>query len=281
MKKVLLFLAFTLFCLAWETKAQTQAQATLTVYDGGVETSNGIPMYGFYFDNYTKSECIIPATELSAMQWGSITSITFYVKEIVTTNNAWTNTHQKVFVKEVNSTTLGGSYSGMDGATVVFEGVLTMPTTSPDGYTITFSQPYPYSGGNLLIGVYNDEIGSKNSVTWYGTTGLTSGVSAYGFNGTSLANVGHNAHTFLPKTTFSYIPGEAPTCFKPQNLQATLTPDNGTVATLTWERNTYGTENAWVLEYGTESDFSNAISVTVTGGTSSKNYLLLHPHQRP
>ena len=147
----------------------------ITVYANGTnsETSTVIPMSGKFFDYYTKSECIIPASELGAMQWGQITSITFYAKTVDTHSSTWANTNQKVFVKEVNSTTLGGSYSGMDGATIVFDGLLPMPTTSTDGYTITFSQPYTYSGGNLLIGVYNDDDGSFNSVTWYGKTLLS------------------------------------------------------------------------------------------------------------
>ncbi|MBR5725169.1 MAG: hypothetical protein IKX56_00375, partial [Muribaculaceae bacterium] len=38
----------------------------LTVYDG-TATNQYIPMYGYYFDDYTKSECIIPASQLTAM----------------------------------------------------------------------------------------------------------------------------------------------------------------------------------------------------------------------
>ena len=58
------------------------------------------------------------------------------------------------------------------------------------------------------------------------------------------------------------------TCFRPQNLEASLTPGNGSIATLTWERHVQGTENAWVLEYGTASDFTGATSVPVSGTPS-------------
>ena len=220
---------------------------SITVYANGTdsETSYGIPMYGNYFDDYTKSECIIPATELSTIQWGQITSITFYAKTVGTSNTTWANTNQKVFVKEVNSTTLGGSYSGMDGATIVFDGLLPMPTTSTDGYTITFSQPYTYSGGNLLIGVYNVVDGKYNNVTWYGKTDLTSGVSAYGSNDNSLASVGYNAQTFLPKTTFNYIPGSAPSCLPPTGLAAT--EDQPNQSELSWTAN--NGETSWNIYY--------------------------------
>lgn len=231
---------------------------TITVYDEE-GTNNYIPMYGNYFDDYTKSECIIPATELETMQWGQITSITFYAKTVGTSNTTWANTNQKIFVKEVNSTTLGGSYSGMDDATIVFDGLLPMPTTSTEGYTITFSQPYTYSGGNLLIGVYNDDDGSYNNVTWYGKTGLTSGVSAYGNNGSSLASVGYNAQTFLPKTTFNYTPGVPPSCLPPANL----TVDNITTGEgeISWED--HG-ESEWIVYYkkSTENDYTELEGVT-------------------
>ncbi|MBR5984288.1 MAG: InlB B-repeat-containing protein, partial [Bacteroidales bacterium] len=172
----------------------------LTVYDG-TATSTTIPMYGLYFDDYAKSECIIPADQLTQMVGGTITSMTFYVSSAST--GAWDNTNQKVFLKEVGATTLGGSYSGIEGATIVFDGQLTLPTSTGE-YTIVFSQNYTYNGGNLLIGVYNDDDGTYHGISWYGVSGLSSGVSAYGYNSSSLSSATYNAQTFLPKTTFTY-----------------------------------------------------------------------------
>ncbi len=150
MKKIILSLLVALMATTG-----ANAQETLTVFDG-TATSQYIPMYGYYFDYYTKSECIIPASELTAMEGGTITAITFYAKTVDGTNSTFGTANQKVFLKEVSETTLS-SYSGMDDATVVFDGTLPMPTTG--GYTITFSQGYTYNGGNLLIGVYNDAKG--------------------------------------------------------------------------------------------------------------------------
>ena len=59
-----------------------------------------------------------------------------------------------------------------------------------------------------------------------------------------------------------------PSCVKPTGLAATLTPGNGTIATLNWTAG--GEETAWVLEYGTASDFTGATSVNVSG-TPTKN----------
>ena len=241
-KTNLLILLMAIF-MPW----QVRAQETLTVYNGEA-TSAYIPMYGNYFDDYTKSECIIPASELTDMEGGTITAITFYAETVGT--RTWDNTNQKVFLKEVPSTTLGGSFSGMTDATIVFDGLLTMPTTSTDGYTITFSEEYVYNGGNLLIGVYNDDDGSYNNVKWYGVNNLTSGVSAYGSNGSSLANVSYNAQGFLPKTTFIYAPAGGVGCAKPKNFNAVgITAHE---ATLTWTAG--DAESDWDVYVTTDSE---------------------------
>ena len=59
---------------------------------------------------------------------------------------------------------------------------------------------------------------------------------------------------------------EIPSCLKPTELMAALTVGDGTVATLNWAKG--GSESAWILEYGTASDFTGAISVNVSGATS-------------
>lgn len=153
-----LFLAMVMACAL---PLSLRGQQTLTVYDE-TATNQYIPMYGFYFDDFTKSECIIPASQLTAMNGGTITAITFYPSTVGTTNTTWGASSQTVFLKEVSSTTIS-SYSGMSGATTVKTGLLTMPTAG-QAYTITFSTPYTYNGGNLLIGIYNTTDGSYNKV---------------------------------------------------------------------------------------------------------------------
>ena len=243
-KTHLLILLLAIF-MPWQAKAQE----TLTVYDGTGDNQY-IPMYGYYFDAYTKSECVLPSSELTDMEGGTITGLTFYAKTVATTNPTWGSANQKVFIKEVTETTLGGSFSGMEGATIVFDGLLTMPTTSTDGYTITFTEGYVYNGGNLLIGIYNDVKGKYNKVEWYGVSGLTSGVSAYGNNGSSLSSCTYNAQSFLPKTTFTYEPTSTGGCAKPKNFNATgITAYE---ATLTW---TAGDEESnWDVFVTTDSE---------------------------
>ena len=70
--KILFVIVLTVVAVASGGKVWS---ASLTVYDG-TATNQYIPMYGFYFDDFTKSECIIPASQLSAMNGGIITAIT-------------------------------------------------------------------------------------------------------------------------------------------------------------------------------------------------------------
>ena len=68
---------------------------------------------------------------------------------------------------------------------------------------------------------------------------------------------------------------ELPSCFRPKSLAYSSVTAHE--ATLTWERHAMGTENAWVLEYSTASDFTGATSVNVTGGTPSRTLSGLAP----
>ena len=224
--------------------------ASLTVCDD-TEINSNIPMCGINFDEYTKSECIIPASELTDMTRGIITAITFYPSSVATSNPTWANTHQTVFLKEVSETTLDESYSGMSGATTVKQGSpLPMPVAEA-AYTITFDTPYIYHGGNLLIGVYNDTKGSYNNVIWRGTYS-SYGVSAYGTSSRSLEEVDYSEQSFLPKTTFTYIP--------PKPLR---TSDN---VFLTWEEfaasvtdgNTYENKTVYL-----ETDITTPVTAMV------------------
>ena len=235
----------------------------LTVYSG-TATNEYIPMYGFYFDDYTKSECIIPAAQLTDMVGGTISAITFYPSSVNTRN--WSNSEQTVFLKEVSGTTLGGSYSGTSGATIVKTGSpLTMPIAN-QAYTITFTTPYTYNGGNLLIGVYNDDGDNYNRVYWYGTSNLTSGVSAYGSNGSDLNSVGYSAQAFLPKTTFTYTLPVA-------NFPLKIVASNPASDEMTWAQFVDNINNGLTYE-GYTVKLMEDISVTTMVGayTDDNNY---------
>ena len=184
---------------SYKEKSAGGASGDLTVYDGG-DTNGYVPVYGFYADAYLKSEFVMPASDLTDMAGSDINSMKFYLS--TPASEAWTSTFQ-VFLKEVTETGIS-AYSGTADATVVYEGTLDGTGSEME---ITFTTPYHYNGGNLLVGVYNITTGNYKSAAFLGTT--VNGASVQGYSYSSLDAVSVNQRNFLPKTTFAYSGGGA------------------------------------------------------------------------
>ena len=174
------------------------AQQTLTVCDGTV-TDERIPITGFCTNQYGKQEFIFPASMLSSMTGKTIAAMKCYSN---TTSVSYGSATFQVFLKEVGFTTIT-DYQGTNGATIVYEGSLSVANGE---LNIQFTTPYTYQGGNLLIGVYNPVTGSSvPSTNFYGVT--ADGASIVGWDWFSLNDItASNSQfpNFLPKTTFSY-----------------------------------------------------------------------------
>ncbi|MBR5725288.1 MAG: hypothetical protein IKX56_00985, partial [Muribaculaceae bacterium] len=167
----------------------------LTVHDGSA-TNGYVPVYGYYADAYLKAEFVMPADELTAMSNGDITAMKFYASQ---SSVSWGSANFQVFMTEVGST----SISAFNGpGTVVYEGALSI---SGGEMNVTFTTPYHYNGGNLLIGFYNTVEGSYVTSTWYGES--VSGASVQGYSYSSLSAINPTQRNFLPKTTFTYSGG--------------------------------------------------------------------------
>ena len=171
----------------------------LTVCDG-TTTNSYVPVYGFYADAYLKSEMVYPASLLSDMANGTISSMKFYSS---TASAAWGAANFQVFMTEVADETIS-AFVGTAGATVVYEGALSI-----DGgeMLVEFDTPYTYNGGNLLVGVYNTATGTYVSSTWLGET--ATGASVQGYSYSDLASISPTQRNFLPKATFTYAAGGA------------------------------------------------------------------------
>ena len=169
----------------------------LTVHDG-TATNEFIPFWGYWLDDgSTKSEMIYPATELYSMTDSDIKSLTFY-KTSGATTSSWGNASFQVFLKEVDNTTMGSGYIGMENATIVYQGGVDA-SGGERTVTINFDEPYHYNGGNLLVGIYETRVGSFSRAYWYGEA--VTGGSAYSRSGSSYTKI-----DFIPKTTFTYEP---------------------------------------------------------------------------
>ena len=227
---------------------------TLTVYNG-TSNSNYLPVYGFGVDTQgTTSEFVIPRGQLGAMEDGTISALTFYLQTRAAA--AWDATIQ-VYLKEISATTLTG-ITGPSTSTVVYTGTLDARGTE---MTVTFSTPYTYNGGDLLIGTYVSEKSSHYDMTAFYGVSQSVNTACYkkGSTTTSLK--------FIPKTTFTYDPsGTVP---KPNNLAASnITYEK---ATITWSSN----QSAWDIAWSTDPDFDPAASVsTRANNVTEKTYTI-------
>ena len=255
MKKIYsLIVMLALLCMSWTAKAQE----TLTVYEG-TATSSYVPAYIAYFDDFSRSQFVIPADDLADMDGSTISSITFYTTSSYVPYT--TVSTVDVYLIEVPGTTIS-AFVPKQSADIVYQGTLDIVATDNGGLlTIEFTNPYVYNGGNLLIGIENTTDFGYKFIYFYGQN--VSGASLSGYNASSLANVTGTQQNFIPTTTFEYTPAGGITCAKPTALAATVTPGQGTMANLTWNEN--GTATNWVIEYSTAADFSNASTVTVSG----------------
>jgi len=223
------------------------AQETLTVYDGTV--SNGqIPAYLGYWDDFTRSQVVIPATDLTDMAGGTITSMTFYTTK---QNLPYTSVSTAdVYLMEVDYTAID-AFVPKASATMVYQGTASFvldETGEAGSWTIEFATPYIYGGGNLLIGIENTTDSGYKFIYFYGQT--VDGASVAGYNSNSLDAVTATQRNFIPKTTFTYTPSGGVVVTKPTNLQVSNIGPNS--ATLSWTAG--GEETAWDVEYKKAAD---------------------------
>ena len=189
--------------------------ATLSVVEN---LYNGVvPVYGYWADNYSRSQFIIAEANIEEMLYGTINGVTFTA---VQPEVSWGAAKFDVYVKEVEESTISAL---KDWSTLekVYSGSLSIVDNK---MTINFTTPYVYMGGNLLIGVNQTVSGSYVKCSWIGEN--VTGVSVGGY-GTSISQ-----QNFLPRTDFDYTPSENPPLIRPKNLAVSYT--SGTEATVTW-----------------------------------------------
>ena len=187
----------------------------LTVYPDASETNNTIPMYVYYFDDFTRAQHIIPASELTMMNGGQITAIKYYTNsDYIPYTSA---SEIDFYLKEVSSPTLT-SFVDKSTAQIVYHGTVQFVSTDEGGeVTIYFTTPFTYNGGNLLVGCDNTTNAGYKNIKFIGETGHTN-AALYGSSSIGLANVTVNPATFLPKTTFTYSPGSGGTVTQTTNF---------------------------------------------------------------
>ena len=216
---------------AWSNAVSFTPIDELTVHDG-TETSNRVPMYVFSMSNYTRSQYVIPAEELTAMTDNNISSVKFYLKPSISHNTLYTTPYTfDIYLKEVENAGIS-AFVDKGAATVVYSGTVDFPTDNV--VTINFTTPFEYNGGNLLIGCENAYKEGSEYQTYYYYGETVEGASVYGSNSTAENLTWASQANFIPKTTFCY---SKPTALVriPTNLVAThITPHSARVK---WKSN--------------------------------------------
>lgn len=247
----------------------------LTVYEyegDNKKASENVP-YIFYWDEYTISQYIIPADDLSDMKGGSISAITLYAfRDASETDFPYTmSSIADVYLMELDESTFpsGASFKPKSQENIVYQGQLSFEKNGNDGkVTIEFTKPFSYSGQNLLIGFENTTPGDFKKFFFYGQSAVYSSISGHK---ASKENIPATQRHFIPKTTFTYTTGSG--CSKPKlsvgsisHMGATLTVGGGS-----------GTYNVqYALESSDEwqdvAQNSNETTFNLTNLSSETNY---------
>ena len=264
-RKSLLFLLLLALGLPWAVNAQE------TVTIGNVEstsTSYHVPYNSLYV--YSFVEQLYSADEIAEAggMAGTISTIRFYHKPSSTPSAALTN-HIVVYMMNVDKTSFSATndYVQVSALDIVFDGDWTIPTTT--GWVdIVLDNPFEYDGtSDLMVAVHENSSGYSSR--YFQTTTTTSAVCTFyhdtynpdpynlgSYSGTKAVNA-NRANIQLDITPS----GSGPTCPKPTNLAVSnVTSSN---ASFSWTKG--GDETEWVLEYSTNADFTNAVSVPRSG----------------
>jgi len=231
----------------------TQIYTSIEVTDA---TSNGfVPVYGYYCNQLSRSQFIIPKGNIEDLYNSTINGMTFYAS--TTSAIRWGNAQFDVYLKEVDETTFADN-TLKDWTTLdkVYSGSLSVSDNGK--MEITFDTPYQYNGGNLLVGINQTVSGSYATCYWVGFD--VEGVSLSG-NEDNIAQ-----RNFLPYTTFDYTAEEQPEDIILSNASdnsEVLTTYNGKAVNVTLQDRYLYRDGAWntlCLPFNAEKtgDFTDA-----------------------
>ena len=256
--------AFTLLFVLLFNLTGARAIVTHTVYPNGTETSTIVPVQGSQVGSaLIRSQFIIPSTQLEIMAGGKITNMYFHAAQDVV--NWYREANFRVYVKEVSQEVFTPSnngrytYQNWNDLTEVYYGNLAI---NGNQLIVDFNSALPYSGGNLLIGIYQTSTNSNGASTFYGQT----------VTGASLGSTDDNRPSqqdFVPRTTFVYTPGFIPTNEVVTTSVAPVTTITGepdaVSATISWE----GDATSYEVRYRTKrplfaENFNSGIPSTWT-----------------
>ena len=194
------------------TSGRAASLESITVADG-TATNSYVPMCSQTMNANSsrplESQMIYPATTLGLAKGDKIKSISFYVgpSQNYTSSQNLNRLNQTapdvtISLGETTATTI----SNIDAVTAnkklttsVWSGTVQSSSTT---VTFTFTKPYTYNGGNLIVDVNrNSQTTNAQSVPWYGVS-ATQGSSYYYYRNANNSS----PQSFLPKMTVEFLP---------------------------------------------------------------------------
>ena len=228
-----------------------QNESNVLIVADGSSTNEYVPIYGLYMDEAQHNQIIYPESMLGDMVSGEISEMKFHLQ-----NNPYTTLSSTITVSLGTTTTETFTSGLLNDVTLtqVYTGAINI---SNQEFTITFSTPFTYNGGNLLFDL-SSVAGNYASTTFLG---VSSQGSSYCYN---------NLRNFIPKTTFTYTGGAL--CKTPYDVNSPIVTTN--TATISW----HGDENAssYNVQYmlSTETEWDDDDVTTTTDTTFTLSNLL-------
>ena len=191
----------------------TEALSGTGINDENVTVAEGtatgkLPVYLYYLDGTNHGQVIYTADMLGLSPGSKIKAITFYSNNDLNPSSSSGTEVNTITLKlgETNQTEYSSTTFLSDGLTVVATKTSTELLNGTTSSTFTFSTPYEYQGGNLVVdascsGTTNDGYFTTSGVQWLGqTTTNTPGLLYMYYSSTSSGNV-NSTQNFLPTMT--------------------------------------------------------------------------------
>ena len=182
--------------------------------------------------------------------------LTFYASQA--TSN-WGASEFEVYMTTTEDATLGALVDWNSLTQVMVSGNLSIVDNK---MVVSLSEPFQYTGDNLLIGFKQTAASGGSSFystsSWYGVTANGASIGGYG-TGNNMTQ-----RNFLPKMTINYVPGQAPACMWATHLE--VSDITTTSATIAWDEvEGANWEYALVLAGEEPAAFSAATNPMVLG----------------
>lgn len=228
----------TSIALAFVFFAPAVAEAESITLCDGTATSDGAPVYAYWLDYVNRSQLIYPASMLEELKGKSLTEFKFFISSIT---KEWTNPEIQVSLAEVEQASFSSAEYLSAPLSQVYASAVAVGTTETE-WTISFSVPYTYNGGNLLIDIANPVRGTAPKIYWFGVqqsemTAVCKGNNLRGINFLPKLEIEYTSEALGPKASVSAKALAFPLTFTDDSAELSLTifnvgsePVSGTIA---------------------------------------------------